>query len=90
MSGFGIYRNCIFFQNTLKTGLTGERYELDLPRGGIVEGCFILGPVIDPLKIIEKGRNTIDAPDPQFTPAFVPQNERYKNVGYRPPIAPVR
>ena len=84
MSGAGTYRNCIFYKNTVEIGLPGGRYELDLPRGGTVENCFIAGKVIDPQKVVAAGKNVLNAPDPNFAKDFAPQAAEYSEVGYRP------
>jgi hypothetical protein len=84
MSGLGTYRDCIFYQNNVLAGQSGERYELDLPRGGIVENCLIAGKVIDPKKAISSGKNTMNAEAPKFSAEFIPQSPAYKKTGYRP------
>src|SRR5688500_15389898 len=48
LGGLSEYRNSIFYRNTVNKGLAGERYELDLAKGGMVQGCIINGSVIDP------------------------------------------
>lgn len=85
MGGQSIYSGCIFFNNTLDAGLKGpKRYELDLPAGGTVVNCLIHGFCNDPHQVISAGQNTLNAPDPQFTAEFVPQNRMYSTAGFRP------
>ena len=84
MGGLSEYRNSIFCGNTVNKGLTGERYELDLAKGGKVQGCMINGKVIDPLKVMASGENLMDAPAPDFDERFVPRAAAYARVGYRP------
>jgi hypothetical protein len=84
LSGLSEYRNSVFHLNTVKKGLAGERYELDLTKGGKVEGCVINGPVIDPLKVIGAAENVLNGADPKFDGRFVPREAGYAKVGYRP------
>jgi hypothetical protein len=84
LGGLSIYRNSIFYRNTVDKGLAGERYELDLMKGGKVEGCMINGRVIDPLKVVEAAENVLDAAAPDFDERFVPRTAGYPGVGYRP------
>ena len=84
LSGLSEYRNSIFHLNRVNKGLEGERYELDLAKGGKVEGCVINGRVIDPLKVISGTRNVLNGGDPDFDERFVPRASGYPRVGYRP------
>ena len=84
LSGLSEYRNSIFHLNRVNKGLEGERYELDLAKGGKVEGCVINGRVIDPLKVISGTRNVLNGGDPDFDERFVPHASGYARVGYRP------
>ena len=84
LSGQGTYRYCIFYQNTVDVGQAGQRYELDLALGGIVERCFINGRVLDPKNSISAEKNVLNAIDPGFTAEFVPGAAGYEKVGYRP------
>jgi hypothetical protein len=84
LGGLSEYRNSIFYGNTVNKGLAGERYELDLPKGGKVEGCMINGRVIDPLNVIAGGENILEAPAPDFDERFIPRAPAYARVGYRP------
>ena len=84
LGGLSEYRNSIFYRNTVNKGLAGERYELELPKGGQVQGCMINGSVIDPLKVIASGENVMDAPAPDFDERFMPRAPAYARVGYRP------
>lgn len=85
MGGASVYANCVFFRNVLEGGLPGgKRYELDLQKGGKVSGCLIDGAVIDAHKAISANDNVLDAPDPKFDRAFVPEASQYRGIGYRP------
>jgi hypothetical protein len=84
LGGLSEYRNSIFYKNTVNKGLPGERYELDLAKGGQVQSCMINGRVIDPLKAIASEKNVLDAPEPNFDTHLAPRAESYAQVGYRP------
>ena len=84
LGGLSEYRNSIFYRNTVNKGLAGERYELDLAKGGKVVGCVINGRVVDPMQVISGKQNVLEARDPRFDAKFVPQAEEYQNVGFRP------
>ena len=84
LGGLSEYRNSLFHQNTIASGLAGERYELDLLKGGVVKGCVINGRVIDPLKIISASDNVLNGGAPEFDANYVPRAKGYENVGYRP------
>ncbi|HVK59116.1 MAG TPA: right-handed parallel beta-helix repeat-containing protein [Candidatus Kapabacteria bacterium] len=84
MGGLSEYRNSVFHRNELSSGLPGERYELHLLAGGLVNGCRIQGKIIDPRDRISRKDNVLDAGDPVFNAAFVPQHSDYDGVGYRP------
>ena len=81
------YRNSIFHQNTVSVGLPGQRYELDLVKGGVVKGCTFNGRVIDPLKVISPSENVLNGGAPDFDANFVPRAKGYEQVGYRPTAA---
>ncbi len=85
MGGESTYLNCIFYRNNLEQGLPNTpRYELDLAKGAKVSGCWISDPSKDPKQAIASPANTLEAPDPQFTKDFVPQNPAYQDAGFRP------
>src|SRR5882672_5050992 len=85
MGGESVYANCLFIDNNLTDGLTGtERYELDLPAGGQVSGCFIKGVLRDPGKVVSAQENVLNAPPPRFNNDFVPESPEYNGAGYRP------
>jgi Right handed beta helix region len=89
MAGQSAYVNCIFFDNNLAAGLKEtERYELDLPRGAKVSGCFINGVIRDPGHSVSSNENVLNAPSPKFNKDFVPEAPEYKAAGYRPVSAP--
>lgn len=80
-----VYRNCIFWRNERPGGISpGARYELDILDAQGVSGCYIGGGVPDLRGTIDASRNVLDAPDPEFDAAFVPQAPVYAGVGYRP------
>ncbi len=79
------YVNCIFWNNTLKGGISkGPRYEIDITNGGGVKGSFIHGQTNDLRGTIDKKANRFDPPDPRFDAQFAPQAPEYAGVGYRP------
>ncbi|MGZ8939231.1 MAG: right-handed parallel beta-helix repeat-containing protein [Limisphaerales bacterium] len=84
LGGLSEYRNSIFHQNTLNKGLDGERYELNLMEGGVVQGCVINGKVIDPQMAISITENFLNAGEPKFDADFVPREAGYEKAGYRP------
>jgi len=85
MGGQSIYANCLFIDNNLKDGLPGsERYELDLPAGGKVSGCFIKGVLRDPKQAVSAQDNLLNAPPPRFNKDFAPESPEYKGAGYLP------
>lgn len=57
-SGLGEYLRCVFRGNTRDGGFTPQaRYELDLPKGGLVRDCVIQGSIRDPLSVVDRSRN---------------------------------
>jgi hypothetical protein len=91
LGGLSVYANCVFADNVREGGLSGStRYELDLPKGGQVNGCVIRGRVIDPLGVVSASSNQLDAPPPQFDSQFVPQAAAYASKGYRPVGQPAK
>ena len=85
MGGESVYANSLFIDNNLTGGPTGqERYELDLPAGGKVSGCFIKGVVRDPVKVVSAQENVLNAPPPRFNKEFTAESPEYKGAGYRP------
>ena len=80
-----VYSDTIFWSNNRSGGIyTGQRYELDILDASRVSGCCLGGGLEDPRGVIDPGRNTLDAPDPDFDSEFRPRNARYENIGYRP------
>jgi hypothetical protein len=85
MGGGSAYANCLFIDNNLNDGLTGtDRYELDLPAGGTVSGCFIKGVVRDPRQAVSALENVLNAPPPRFNKDFAPESPEFHGAGYRP------
>jgi len=85
MGGASTYVNCIFVDDNVAAGLKGtERYELDLPMGAKVSGCFINGVIRDPRHSVSSNENVLNPPSPKFNKDFVPEAPEYKIVGYRP------
>ena len=79
------YRNTIFWMNTASGGIApGRRYELDIPVGHRVSGCFFRGESEDLSNSINPDKNTFDAPDPRFDADYRPHAPEYTAVGYRP------
>jgi hypothetical protein len=86
MGGRSRYVDCIFFENTVDTGLKGfARYELAVNAGAKeVSGCLINGTILDSRKVVSASANVLHAPSPNFNRSFVPEAAEYKNAGYRP------
>jgi hypothetical protein len=85
MGGESDYAHCLFLDNNLTDGTTGtERYELDLPAGGKVLGCFIKGVLRDPRQSVSAQENVLNAPPPRFNKDFAPESPEYRGAGYRP------
>ena len=83
-----VYEHCLFWKNGRGGGVApGTRYELDVVNGAGVTGCRIGGGVADLRGTIDKTRNTLDAPDPEFDAAFEPRAPGCEGVGYRAPRA---
>ena len=87
LGGMSKYLSSIFHQNTVVIGLPGERYELDLMKGGVVKGCIINGRIIDPLNVVLATQNVLNGGAPGFDTNFVPRAKSYEGVGYRPTAA---
>ena len=84
LGGRSVYTNCIFFNNRIEGGLPGgARYELDLPAGATVSGCFIGGALIGLRNAVSPKDNVLSAPDPKFNEFFIPEALSYSNAGYR-------
>ena len=80
-----IYEDSIFWKNNAPGGWPmGSRYELDLASALGVRGCFIHGDIDDLTKAIDGDDNVLSCPDPRFDADYVPQNEVFEEVGYRP------
>ncbi len=87
MGNHSVYRNSIFFENTLESEfwMETQRYELMLTAGAKeMKGCFIRGKLHDVHQSISKESNRLNAPDPRFDSSFVPQSDEYDGKGYRP------
>lgn len=85
MGGQSSYTGSIFCDNTLDTGVKGPaRYEVAVNAGAKVTGCFFKGVIHDQTHAISPEANTLNAPDPKFNDAYVPEAPGYKNAGYRP------
>ena len=76
------YVNCLFWDNSLKEGMAGDRYDLDVLGYARVQGCWFGGKVIVSPNALGPG-NRQNAPDPQFNQDFIPQNPAYEGIGYR-------
>jgi hypothetical protein len=83
MGGQSMYLNSIFSGNTVAKGLPGERYELDLARGGVVKSCFFKGRLVDPLMVVSESENVLDADSPMFDEEYTPRGPGYESAGYR-------
>jgi len=85
LGGESVYADCLFVDNTLADGINGtERYELDLPAGGKVSGCYVKGVLRDPRQAVSAKANVLNAPPPRFNKDFAPESPDYKGAGYRP------
>jgi hypothetical protein len=83
------YRDTIFWCNDHEGGAApSARYELIVSSGEGVMNCFIAGADgHDPLRNIDRAKNRLDVPDPDFDAQFQPRNPAYSSVGYRPVTA---
>jgi hypothetical protein len=82
--GKALIEDSIFYNDNLKGGLPGKRYELEMTTGSrmnrnLVNGVVRYRSLED--QIVEK---VFEAPDPQFDPAWAPQNRAYDSIGYQP------
>jgi hypothetical protein len=85
LHGQSLYSNSIFSRNGLDTGLPGSRrFELHLPRGGIVKGCLIDGPILGNPEAAAPNENNLTPPPPRFNEFFIPAAAEYGSAGYRP------
>jgi hypothetical protein len=84
MSRGSEYRNSIFWDNTLRQGLPGFRYELDVKDGDGVIGCRIQGERPDVKETISREKNKMAGPPPDFQNDFSPRAPEFSGVGYRP------
>ena len=83
------YSRCIFWENTAPGGWpVGPRYETDIKNGQGVSDSFIGGAVVDARGDISPDRNVLNSEDPEFNDSYDPQNESYRDVGYRSTAAP--
>jgi hypothetical protein len=83
-----VWEHCLFWKNGRGGGVApGTRYELDVVNGAGVTGCRIGGGVADLRGTIDKTRNQLDAPDPEFDASFEPRAKGCEGVGYRAPRA---
>ncbi len=80
-----VFKNSLFWMNHTKGGVRpGRRYELDILRANGVENCFIKGTMNDLRNTIDPKRNNLNCQDPNFDDRYVPKNEAFSRVGYRP------
>jgi len=85
MGGTSVYRDSIFWDNNLDTGIKGTvRYDLAVNAGANVQGCFIQGTVHDVRKVVSVEANNLRPPPPRFDARFVPADPAYARAGYRP------
>jgi hypothetical protein len=85
MGGESIYRDCIFVDNQLDTGLKGfPRYELAVNAGAKVTGCLLNGVLHDVRHDVSPTENVLKAPPPMFDRNFLPLAPAYEKAGYRP------
>ena len=79
------YSSCIFWKNDASDGSRpGNPYDLDIENGQSVIDCVFSTGVRDRNRTVSAARNSVEASDPEFDSAFVPQNAVYSNVGFRP------
>ncbi len=80
-----VFKNSIFWMNKAKGGVRpGRHYELDILQAKGVRNCFINGAVNDLRNSIDPKRNHLNCSNPDFDPLYVPRNEAFSQVGYRP------
>ncbi len=79
------YVRCILWKNDQTDGSRpGDPYEFDIINGEGVRDCFIGGEIEDLRMSIDPKINKLQAPSPDFDENFIPQNQLYGEVGYRP------
>ena len=80
-----IYTNTLFWMNKRGGGISpGRRFEMDILDGAAVTNCFLSGEIDDLRGSLDRHKNVLDAPDPEFDDAFRPTASAYVSVGYRP------
>ncbi len=88
LGGLGEYVGNLIAGNTLPGGAPGlSRFELDLRLGGVVRGCMIKGPLLDPQNVVDPSLNRIRDEPVRFDAQFVPIGSGFDDVGYRPPVS---
>ena len=81
------YSDCIFWMNTATGGIRpAARYELNLKTGEGVRGSFVNGEIDDLRSTVDGERNELSCPDPKFDEAYIPANQAFRDVGYRPAV----
>jgi hypothetical protein len=83
LGGESTYLNCLFYNNTRDgSPFAGERYDLDLRKGGVVRDCWFSGKVLDPAGALGSA-NHLNAPDPKFDSNWNPTAAVLENAGFR-------
>jgi len=79
------YTNTIFWRNNIQGGINpGGRYEIDILDGSGVSGCLLGGDISDLRASVDRDKNFLDAPDPDFDHLYRPRAREYAGAGYRP------
>jgi hypothetical protein len=79
------YRSSIFWMNNASDGSRpGGPYEIDILHAAGVENCYIKGTTNDLRGTLNRGKNRLDAPNPEFDERYCPRSGAYSGVGYRP------
>lgn len=80
-----VYTNTIFWMNNIQGGnKPGARYEIDILDGSGVSGCLLRGDISDLRASVDREKNFLDAPDPDFDQMYRPRSREYALAGYRP------
>ena len=80
-----VYMNTIFWMNNAEGGISpGRRYEIDILDGSGVRGCFLKGDIDDLRGTLDKHRNVLNGPNPDFDASYRPRAKAYQSAGYRP------
>lgn len=83
LSQHSTFQHCIFWNNQAEGGWPeGDRYDIQSARVEAVQDCFFGSNSLR----FDPRRNMLQAPTPEFDEHWIPQNDVYGEVGYRPAL----